>query len=108
MAQSSNINQSPPESPPEQRPEIPPEPRQRSVGELKQLLGFINIADLTTGETPTAKANAFLEVHASTEDRLNWKPEFYAESKSEKGTLRVIVTRAESDALIAAGATGTR
>lgn len=96
MTESSNVNQSHPEAPP------------RSVGELKQLLGVTNISDLATGETPAQEGNAFLEVNASTEDRLHWKPEFFAASESEQGPLRVSVTRVESDALIAAGATRMR
>lgn len=96
MPESSNVNHSPLEAPP------------RSVGELTQLLGVTNISDLTTGETPAQEGNAFLDVNASTESRKHWKPEFYAVSESEKGKVKVSVTRVESDALIAAGATRRR
>ena len=80
----------------------------RSVGELTQLLGVTNISDLTTGEIPAQEGNSFLDVNASTEGRKHWKPEFYAASESEKGKVKVSVTRVESDALIAAGATRRR
>lgn len=91
MPEASNVNQSPPEAPP------------RSVGELTQLLGVTDISEVATGETPTQEGNAFMDVNASTEGRQHWKPEFYA--ASESGKVKVSVTRVESDALIAAGAT---
>jgi hypothetical protein len=96
MSESSSPNQSPTEVPP------------RSIDQLRQLLGVTNIADLTTGETSSPDRNAFLDVDVSVEEQGRWKPVFYAASQSEKGALKVSVTRVESDALIAAGATRVR
>ena len=86
-----------------------PETRQRSVGELKQLLGVRDIAELMIGETPPDETVAFLDVSAPADERPHWKPRLHAESRSsEKGTLRVALTDAEAEALTAAGATRVR
>jgi hypothetical protein len=95
------------------------EPPPRSVGELKQLLGVTQIARITTGEEAASESAEPLDVNPGTKDRLNWKPVFYAESVPEskdadrasgaKATpVRVAVTRAESEALAAAGAKRAR
>jgi len=65
------------------------EPRTRSVGEFKQLLGVTDLSQVSTGEVPPPDTTDALDVHEDTRDRLIWKPEYYAESRTEAGPLRL-------------------
>jgi hypothetical protein len=78
------------------------EPPPRSVGELKQLVGAAAISEIVTGEIGAPESVPMLEVHRETRDQLHWKPRFYAQNSP--GTLKIKVTRLESEALLAAGA----
>ena len=78
------------------------EPPPRSPAELKQLVGAASIAEIVIGETDARQSSPMLEVHEETRNQLRWKPKFYAQNAS--GTLKVTVTRLESEALLAAGA----
>jgi hypothetical protein len=78
------------------------EPPPRSPGELKQLVGVASISDIVIGETDARESASMLDVHEETRSQLRWKPRFYAQNGS--GTLRVKVTRLETEALLAAGA----
>ena len=78
------------------------EPPPRSPEELKQLVGAMAISEMVIGEVQARESSPMLEVHEETRNQLTWKPRFYAQNSS--GTLRVKVTRLESEALLAAGA----
>jgi hypothetical protein len=82
------------------------ERRTRSAGELVQLLGATSAAQLKVEEIPAPTGGPTLEVHPQTQERLHWKPEFYAISND--GALRIEISRVEADSLIAAGASPSR
>jgi hypothetical protein len=78
------------------------EPPPRSPEELKQLVGASSIAEMIVAETDARESAPMLEVHAETRNQLRWKPKFYAQNSS--GTLKIKVTRLETEALLASGA----
>jgi hypothetical protein len=100
----------PPGQPPGQPPEpdnldvtdSAVEPPPRSTGELKQLVGVASVSDIVIDELDAPESASLLEVHEETRNQLRWKPKFYAQNGS--GTLKIKVTRLESEALLAAGA----
>lgn len=99
----------------ERHPGSPESADPRSPGELKQLLGVANIDDIVVWEVPAEEAA--MDVHADTRDQLRWKPQFVAEPRvrrtdepfdAHSSGPKVQLTRAEADALRAAGAHARR
>jgi hypothetical protein len=80
-----------------------PESRQRSLGELKQLLGFSHPSEVTVTEAQPSEANEALDVQPATKQSLTLKEK--ATATCARTGVRLDVSPSEADILKAAGAT---
>ena len=76
------------------------EPGNRSVQQLLAELRVPSTLGVVTGRMPAIGASATLKVATEQARRLAEHPEYYADS----GSMGMLVTKAESDALLADGA----